>query len=255
MGIAIKRHPVRAERQQFLYGVGDLRRCLMRQAEQDVGVQAGDPGGADGVDGVAGDFVALVPADAGLDRGVEVLHADGGAVHARPGKGVEAGGVDFVRVDLDGEFVTGGEGRDIADRPREVAHHPGFQQGRRAAAPVQARQAHAPGQMPCQQRQFLLQRFDIGRHRRQGRGALRAAGAEPAEPAAEGHMQVERDPRPIGYRTDPVGKPRRIHATAELRGGRIAGVAGHPGVEKSKSGKLYSVAHGDMNGARARCFP
>jgi hypothetical protein len=60
--------------------------------------------GPEGLDRVARDLVALDPADRLLDVFVEILHPDRGAVHADLGQRGEAGLVDFVGVDLDGEL-------------------------------------------------------------------------------------------------------------------------------------------------------
>jgi hypothetical protein len=65
---------------------------------------------------IARDLVALDPADGLLDVVVEILHADGGAVHADLGQRGEPGLVDLVGVDLDGEFGALGQRHRLGDR-------------------------------------------------------------------------------------------------------------------------------------------
>jgi len=139
------------------------------------------------IDGPFGDFN---DADGFLDAVVEILHPDRGAVHAACGQRVQPGFVDLVRIDLDRELRTFGKAGHIAHRADQVGHHLRRQQRGRAPAPMQPRQRDALGQVPRQQRQFLLEHLDIGGDRRGRRGALRAAGAEPAQPAAKWDMQI-----------------------------------------------------------------
>jgi hypothetical protein len=79
--------------------------------------------GPERLDRVARDLVALDPADGLLDVVVEILHADGGAVHADLGQRGEAGLVDLVGVDLDGKLGALGQRHRLGDRSGKRAHH------------------------------------------------------------------------------------------------------------------------------------
>jgi hypothetical protein len=152
-----------------------------------------------------GDLVALVAADGGLDRRVEILHPDRGAGHPRLGQRVEPrASTSFGSISTENSAPgpSGTAAKIAAARSRWRRR----QQRRRAAAPVQPRQMDALRQGARQQ----PVRPSASRHRRApGRsraGALRAAGAEPAQPAAERDVQIERDRGARGNRGDPVGE-------------------------------------------------
>jgi hypothetical protein len=87
----------------------------MRQAIEDVRVQRLDSMRPERLDRVARDLVALDPADRLLDVVVEILDPDGGAVHADLASAVEAGFVDLVGVDLDGELGVVGQRHRVGD--------------------------------------------------------------------------------------------------------------------------------------------
>ncbi|MPL74108.1 hypothetical protein SDC9_19918 [bioreactor metagenome] len=252
MGIAVKRHPVRTERQQLLHRFRDLRRRLVRQAVEDVGVQAGDAAVADHVDGGLRHLVALLAADHLLDLRVEILHPDRGAVEPAFRERIHPRGVDLVRVDLDRELGTLAHRHGVEDRGRDAAHHVGGHQRRRAAAPVQPRQGDARGQPFLQHLQFAQQRLGIGAHRLVALRALGAAGAEPAQPAAKGDVHVERDLRSGGDCLDPFGEKRRPHFGREMGRGRVARIAGHPCVEEPEPGELRFLFHAPIFRRRKR---
>jgi hypothetical protein len=92
---------------------------------------------AERLDGVARDLVGLDAADDLLDVVVEILHPDGGAVHAQPGQRGQPGFVDLVGVDLDGELGPVGQWHGVGDGMSQIAHLVGSKQRRRTAAPVQ----------------------------------------------------------------------------------------------------------------------
>jgi hypothetical protein len=60
MGIAVKRHAVRRQATAALHAFGDPRLGLMRQAIEDIGVEAVHAARADLVDRRLGDFEALI---------------------------------------------------------------------------------------------------------------------------------------------------------------------------------------------------
>ena len=65
--------------------------------------------------------------------------------------------------------------------------------------PQCSRDSRTPaGSSAAQHGDLGLERLEIGDHRRVGLRALGAAGAEPAQPAAERHMHVERYLGPLG---------------------------------------------------------
>ena len=243
MGITIQRHPVGRQRQQLLDGFRNAAAVLMRQAIQDVGVQAGNVVAADQVDRLAGQFERLHPTDGFLDLGVEILHPDGRAVHSGRCKRGHARGVDFGRVDLDREFAPFGHRHHVEDRIRHAAHLVGRQQRGRAPAPMQPRQPHPARQVPAQQLQFRQNRVHIGDDRIQRLGALRAAGAEPAQPAAERHMQVQRNRRPLGDGIQPPGDHFGGHAGLELCRWGIARVTRDTRIEQAQPLELRNIAH------------
>ena len=243
MGIAVKRHAVGRQGQKLLHRIGDARAGLERQAIQDVGVQTGHTPRADAFGDVAGQVIALLAPDGLLDLGVEVLHPDRGAVHPRRGQRIQPGIVDLVRVDLDRKLAIRRHRRDSKDRPGQIAHQVCGQKRRRPAPPVQPRKRHAARQDRPKQRDFGFQRLDIGHDRRIRRGALRATGAKPAQPAAEGHMQIQGYLAAFGYRLDPARKNAGIDVRGKVRGGRIRRVAGHTCVEKTEASELRVVVH------------
>ena len=138
MGIAVKRHAVGVQGQEFLHRIRYAGAGLERQAIEDIGIQAGDPAVADHVGDLLGQLIALLAPDGFLNFGVEILHPDRGAGHARCGQGVEPGGVDLVRVNLNRKLGPFGHGDGIEHSIGQCAHRVGGQKRGRATAPVQA---------------------------------------------------------------------------------------------------------------------
>ncbi len=238
MGVAKQRDPVGAKADDLVHRVGDPRLGLVRQPVEQIDVERCNLALAQHIDRSAGDLVALRPTDHFLDHRIEILHPDRGTVEPGRGERIEARPVHLGRVDLDGELGARCQRRDIEDRPGKIADHLGLQQRRRAAAEMQVLDLDSLGKMRLDQRQLLLERFDIGRDRLGGLGALGAAGAEPAQPAAERHVNVERHGATGGNRFQPVGDRSRPRAGLELRRGGIARIAGHSGVKQSEFAKL-----------------
>ena len=243
MGIAVKRHPVWVQRQKLLHRLVDARLGLVRQPEQDVGIQALDPGGAQHVGRVARDVKALDPPDRLLDRIIEILHPDRRAIHPRPRQRVDARLVDLVRVDLDRELGTLRERRDLGHRARQIGDHLGRHQCGRAPAPVQARQPDALGQVLREKLQFRFQRLDVIRDRFRGLRALCPAGAEPAQPATERHMQIQRYVLGGVERLQPSPMYIGPDGLREMRRGRVARVPGYAGIEEPETGELRGICH------------
>ena len=163
--------------------------------------------GADHLGDVAGQLIALFAPDGLLDLGVEILHPDRGAVHPRCGQRIQPGVVNLVRVDLDRELARprpSGPTAKIASASARIMSG-GSMVG---VPPPQCRRdsVHAGGRWRARRAISACSVFGIGEHRIIRCGALRAAGAEPAQAAAERHMQVERDLRPCRDRLDPVGE-------------------------------------------------
>ena len=243
MRIAIKGHPVGREREQLLHRLGDARAGLVRQAVEDIGVEAVHAPLPDHLDRLAGHVVALRPPDGLLDLLVEILHPDRGAVHAAGGQHVEPLAIQFVGVDLDRELGVVDEIRHLVHLVDQRAHEIRRQQRRRAAAPVQARQLHPARQMPLEQVELGLEGLDIGLDRCKRRGALRPAGAEPAKPATERHMQVERYRSVFRHGVDPGGEMPRCNRIREMRGCGVARVPRDFRVEESQPRELCSSVH------------
>ena len=238
MGIAVKRNPVGADRQQALHAVGDPRPGLVRQAIEDVGVQAGDAAVPQPLGDPAGDVIALDPADRRLDQRVEILDADAGPGHPGGNQRVHPRAVDLVRVDLDRELGALGQrcgGAQGLGQPGDLVRS---QQRRRAAAPVQPGDPDSGGQMRLEERDLGQHGVQIGADRVRVASALGAAGAEPAQPLAERDMQVERDLAPGGNGVDPRRHLGGADMGTELRCRGIAGVPGHPAVKESQPGEL-----------------
>ncbi len=234
MCIAIERHTIRRQRQQFLHALRHPLTVLVRQAKEDVGVQAFDPGGAYHLDRITRGIIALNAADDFLDLVIEILHADRRPVHAVFGKNGNAFLVDLVRVDFNGEFRTFRKRCNIKDRLGQLAHHVGREQRWRPAPPVQARQTHPGRQNLAEQSQFLFQRLKIDSHRIQFLRALGAAGAEPAQSPAKRDVNIERNGRAGANGPDPVGEISGSRVGAKMRRGRVAGVTRHAGVKKTQ---------------------
>ena len=204
MGVAVKGDAVRRQREQFLHRIGNPLRCLVRQTVEDIGIQTVHAPAADHVRNRFGQLIALVAADRALNFRVEVLNADGSTVHPGCGKGIQPGGIHFVRVDLDRKLSICRKRGHGEDRIGQIPDQIGRDHCGRAAAPMQAGQSDAGRKMLFQKGDFLLQRLDIGNHRIGGLCPLRAAGAEPAQSAAERHVQVKRDGGPCRDRFNPL---------------------------------------------------
>jgi hypothetical protein len=221
MGIAVKRHPVGRQGQQFLHRIRDPRAGLERQPVKDIRVQACHPARPDPFGHVTRQLIALLPPYRFLDQRVEILHPDRSAVHPRRGQRIQPRIVDLVRVDLDRELTIRRHRRHVEDRIGQPAHQVGGQQCRRPPAPVQAAERDPLRQVPSQQRNLGLQRLDIG-HDGLVRGrALRPAGAEPAKPSAKRHVYVQRNRATLGQRLDPVNEVPGTNLGPEMRCRRV----------------------------------
>ena len=190
MGIAIKGHPIWRKRQKLVHRIADFGFGLMRQAKQNVSVQAAHPPRADHAYHITGQFKPLHAPNGFLDFGVKILHANRGAVHSRCGQGVKARFVNFVGVNLHRKLCPLGQGGHVQNPPCQIANQSGGQHGWRAPAPMQARQGDAFGQVSRQKRNLGLQHIGIGNDRIIAVGALCAAGAKPAQAAAKWDMNV-----------------------------------------------------------------
>ena len=85
----------------------------MRQAKQNVSVQAGHTARADHAHHVTGQLEPLLAPDGLLDFGVKILHPDRGAVHTRRCQGIQSGLIHLIWINLDREFRALGQGGHI----------------------------------------------------------------------------------------------------------------------------------------------
>ena len=190
MRIAIKGDTIRRERKKLLHAFCDPRLGLVRQAKEDIGIEAFHAMGTDHIDRATGGFKALDTTDGLLDFIVKILHANGGAVHPCGGERIKACAVDFIGIDFDGEFIIGRKRRNRGNLGGEIAHHIGAQERGRSTAPMQARKSDAFGKRLLEQGQLCFENLKIGAHGFFFLSALGPARTEPTEPAAERHVDI-----------------------------------------------------------------
>ena len=193
------------------------------------------PGVADHRDHVAGELEGLGAADGVLHRGVEVLHADRGAGEPGGAQRVEAGArrsrSGRSRPRRSASAARGG-GRPRS-APQSSREHGRGQDRRRAAAEVDRGHLHVGAQVAADEGELGLELGEVGDERAVGRRALGAAGAEPAEPAAVGDVDVERDAR--ARRGSPrARRPPAAGAHGGARSGWRAGSSCSAGARASK---------------------
>ena len=151
MRIAIKGDTIRRERKKLLHAFCDPRLGLVRQAKEDIGIDAFHAMGTDHIDCATGGFKALYATDGLLDFIVKILHANGGAVHPSGGERIKACAVDFIGVDFYREFIIGRKRRNRGNLGGEIAHHIGAQERGRSTDPVQAGQGDTFGKRLLEQ--------------------------------------------------------------------------------------------------------
>ena len=96
-----------------------------------------------------------------------------------------------------------------------------------------------------------FQDLGIGAHRIIGLGALGAAGAKPAQAAAEWDMYIQRNLCIGGNTVEPTCEIGRSYRAAKLRCRWVAGIAGHARVKETELHQLRLDCHARSLAARA----
>jgi len=110
MRMAMKRHAIWVQGQKPLHRIRNPWSRLVRQAKEDIGIQAMNTRVSHHLDSVSGHIVALDPANDPLDPSVRILHPDRGPVHPGGMKRFDPGQIDLIRVNLDRKFVASANG-------------------------------------------------------------------------------------------------------------------------------------------------
>jgi len=101
MRIAIKRYAIWVQGQKPLHRIRNPRSRLVREAKEDIGIQAINTSVSDHLDGVSGHIVALDSAKDPLGLSVKILHPDRGPVYPGGMKRFDPHQIDLIRVNLD----------------------------------------------------------------------------------------------------------------------------------------------------------
>src|SRR5690349_588186 len=199
---------------------------LVRQAVNEVDIDAVEAEQPRGSDEIAGDFVGLDTVNGFLDFGMEVLDAHAEAIEAKTTKGFDVSPSGNARIDFDSDFGVGREREMFASEAKEVLDLSGRQIGGSAAAPVKLDNGANAGNAASDASNFFLQGIEVGRRDFVILLNDDVAGAEEAEAFAEGNMHVKRNGRgaAIGVLVDffEVGRAEGIVPDGSSR---VAGVA------------------------------
>jgi hypothetical protein len=169
----------------------------------------------------------LQAVDRALHVRIEVLHADRGAVDAGGGqrRNVLLGGV--ARIELDRDLGAGNEVEAPAQHPGQRQPVLRRQHRRAAAADVQMADGEAPRQSVGDKCDLPVQGRQVGADWLVAVDDLGVAAAEPAHLVAERDVDVERQRHRGIELAEPVAIARAVDRRAEMRCGRVAGVAGN----------------------------
>ena len=231
VGIAEHREPLGPHRQRSVERFGQVLGSLAGEAIHQVEVDRADAAGAQTAHGAGDGFCGLDAADGALDARAEGLDAEADAVDAVAGQRLgpvpaEVAGIDLHRM----RGAGGGESR--AQAGAEAIELCGRHGVGAAATPGDVDHPPAPIQRGGDAVDFRAEAFEIAL---QPFGAVHRAGvaaAVPADLAAIGHVEVERDRlirAHVGQRRCHVGW---AHVVTEVRRSGEAGVARHRGREQ-----------------------
>src|SRR3954453_17638169 len=154
----------KAFRRQFHYQLGTFLTAFWRlvgQAVHQVEVDAVDAGAAQCRDRTLGYSVGLNTVDGALNGRVEILHAEAGAVDARPRQGGRRFGGQRARVDFDRDLAVRLHREAGADMGQQSFEIGGFYHGRRAAAEMDVAYREAAWQGRGDQVDLLPQQAEI----------------------------------------------------------------------------------------------
>ncbi len=257
MGITEQRDAVGLQCHALLYGADHILHCLTRQAIDQVEIERGDAGLAQGIDGARHQVERLAAIDGGLHAFVQALHAQAGAVDAKRLQAGDQAGVETARIELDGDLGAGLRGEMVIQLFGDALQAVAAQDAGRAATKVQAGQARPRRQvrqgqvdLAQQQLQEALQRLVILHH-------LRMAAAIPAHLPAEGHMHIEIEGAVIRQLAQPAAPGAVIVHSLEMWRGGVGGIARHradPG-RQSGQGRGGMGSGGVDHGATGACLP
>ena len=225
MCIAEERNPVRAHVDAEADRFQQRGDSLVRQAVDQIEVDARHPCPAQFFDRMAHHFGWLDAINGFLNLRIEFLHAETGAGEAQLSDPPDHFIRERARIALDGKFGVSGDVEIVPDalhRALQIIRH---QRRRCPPTPMQMRNRHAVRQLFGQKTDFLVERLRVLRDRRIFSGQLHVAPAIPAKLAAIGNVQIERYGFLWRERGEPVGVIRWPYRLGEVRGSRITRVA------------------------------
>ncbi len=169
---------------------GQRLQRLQRQAVERVDVHRSDTGAAQCVDDVARQFETLRPVDRRLHIGVEILNADAGAGDTQKLQAFKKRVVRVGRIDLDRDLGAGNDVEYLFQRFANRCEFRRAQQAGRAAAQMQVGELAPLPDAPADHADFGASVAHIFFNRRVALRVLGVASAEPAQPVAEGDVQI-----------------------------------------------------------------
>ena len=211
MGIAEDRDAVGLQLRRLLRGLRDAVHRLGGEAVHEVEVHRGEARLAQELVGGLDEAEGLQPVDLHLHRRGEILHAEADAVEAHAGQHPGAFARQRAGIGFERHLAAGGEAEALVDGLDDLADVQVIEIGGRAAAEVEMGDlalaaAEERGRAP----DVLHQIFDVARRAVIAVGHRGVAAAIPAELAAEGDVDIDREGGLRVQRHQPViGRLRR----------------------------------------------
>jgi hypothetical protein len=241
MGVAEDRQSVGSQRQALSNGIDAGRHGLVRQAVDQVQVDAADPCLAQSLHGGGGLFEALDPIDRALDHWVEALHPQARAGDAGRSQRRRHLAGERSRIDLDGDFRVRRDRESGAKQVDQGEEYGRWQDGRRAAAEVDVVDGEAAAEAARHEIHLPAQRLYVVEDRAVAPRDRRVASAVPAHRSAEGHVEVKGSADPFGQIGEPASVVHAPDLGPEMRRRRVARIAGHAliGVARQERGRHW----------------
>src|SRR6266702_110112 len=164
----------------------------MRQAVDQVEVDAVDAGAPQTSGRSRGCLKALYPIDGALYRRIEALHAEARPIDTAKGKRLDHLGRERARIDLDRDLGRRLDEERMPNRSGQVGKRIGRHDGRRSAAEMNVIDLQTTTDLPRDQVDLTAQRRRIDRDRVVTTNNRGVAAAIPAHRPAERDMQIKR---------------------------------------------------------------
>jgi len=208
MGIAEHREAIGPQFDTSPHGVEAGRNGLVRQAVEEVEVDAGDAGLPQVFDCGLRLRETLDAVDRLLDHGIETLHAEAHPVDPAEGERAHHRRRERAWIDLDGDVRRRDNAEGMPDRAHQVGERLRRHDGRRAAAEMDMLDAQATPDLRRDQVDLAAERRLIDRNRLVALGHCGAAAAIPAHRATERHVKVKRGAGTLRDGFQPIGLAR-----------------------------------------------